>query len=150
MQLATLFSPKKMQQYHTNSLLQSNSKTKNYGLTLTPTQAAQVAIAHQKAIQAAGRIEFSGEIPAQMHLAFCDSTFINPAEYADILGELLETFYFFKNKLPYSDEELIHSMQTLFNGVCHGSLELLQGRELPALADREMGLTAPKTEQEEE
>lgn len=129
-----------VQEKQAASLLQCNQVTQQYGQSLTPAQARQVAAAHQTALRMAHRIEFESDIPVKFNIAFCDSPFIEPSQYASILSQLLELFYYYKNELPHTDEELLVFMQDGFNGVCQGSLELLGERELPALVGRCRGL----------
>jgi len=52
------------------------------------------------------------------------------------LNELIEIFYYFKNETldQISDDELISLMKKYFDQSCQGSVELLQNRELVALA----------------
>jgi hypothetical protein len=56
--------------------------------------------------------------------------------YAETLHELIEMFYYYKNETLdlISDDDLIKFMHKAFDGICHGSLELLYGRELAKMA----------------
>lgn len=155
MQLPTLFGsgvPSLKQQ--TEEILVCNAISERYGQSLTPTEAQQVAAARQKALTATNRVEFTTELAPKLIYEFCDSPFIAPADYANILSELLEIFYHFKNQTNglMSDDELLEFMSKAFNGSCQGSLELLAHRELETLSRRlrEGGDIAPPAYESED
>lgn len=124
-------------QSNEQALLRSNEKAKKYGLTLSPAQAAAIALTQSAALQRTGRLEFGVGIPGRLAEAFCDSPWISQEDYEQLLHEVTGLFYEFKNETMdiVSDEELIGFMQEAFNGFCKGSLELLAGRALPMLAE---------------
>lgn len=96
-------------------------------------------------------MEFGPGAEAALIAAFCDSPFVCPAGWPGLLAELAELFYHFKSETRdlVPDGELIAFMESAFNGPCQGSLELLAGRELPALARRlTAGPRLPQTEEE--
>lgn len=119
-----------------SEVLKMNEETEKYGLTLTEQQAAALVKTRSDSLENTGRIEFSGGVIDKLILAFCDSPYITQQNYEDSLHELVDIFYSFKNETldRISDNYLIAFMQKSFNGTCCGSLELLSGRELPALA----------------
>lgn len=114
------------------NLLKCNDVSSRFGLALTEGEALALVAAGGKALAATGRIEFGPGIADKIITAFCDSPYLSPHNYADILCELTELFYTYKNETMdrASDDELIDFMKTQFDGVCHGSLELLEGRAL--------------------
>lgn len=133
-----LFNSSLIQKQAINEVLKMNEETAKYGLTLTEQQAVDLVKTRSDSLKNAGRIEFSGGVIDKLILAFCDSPYITQQNYEDSLHELVDIFYSFKNETldRVSDNYLIAFMQKSFNGNCCGSLELLSGRELPALAHR--------------
>lgn len=122
----------------TEEVLQCNEETSRYGLTLTPEQAAALVETRFQALQKTGRIEFGGGVIDKIIHAFGDSPYINGENYEETLHDLIEIFYEYKNETfeRISDDDLIQWMRTSFNGNCHGSVELLAGRELAQLGKK--------------
>ena len=83
-----------------------------------------------------GRIELGDGVAPKLAAAFCDSPYVTKENYEETLHELIELFYGFKNETydVVGDDALIGYMKRAFDGECHGSLELLSGSVLPALA----------------
>ncbi|MEL7648942.1 MAG: DUF6323 family protein [Sedimentibacter sp.] len=119
-------------------VLNCNSFTERFGLTLTHRQAVSLVETRTASLKANGRIEFGGGVIEKIIFEFCDSPYIHTNNYPDTLNELTEIFYYFKNETMdmVSDDELISFMKSSFDGVCQGSLESLAGRELYNLARR--------------
>ncbi len=117
-------------------IIKSNEITYQYGLTLTQADAVQLVEIRSQALSTNGRVEFGGGIIDKLIMEFCDSPYISQSEYPILIGELIEIFYYFKNECleQLSDDELIKLMKDYFDNRCHGSLELLQNRELEQLA----------------
>ena len=69
-------------------------------------------------------------------LCFCDSPYLSKGNYEAALHNLIELFYNFKNDVSDSigDDLLINYIKQNFDGVCHGSLDLLADNVLPLLA----------------
>lgn len=117
-------------------LLSFNEKTARYGLALTEADAKELLLCRREALGETGRVEFGeGILPAIIY-AFCDSPYMDRDTYREILGELMETFYLYKNESmdALSDGELIGFMRRLFDGVCFGDLAYLQGTCLERFA----------------
>ena len=70
--------------------------------------------------------------------AFCDSPYLSQEDYADALSALIELFDTVKTETDdrISDEALIEEMRAAFDGVCHGSLELLADEVLSRVVRR--------------
>ncbi len=113
-----------------------NKKTGRYGLFLSQPDAVALLETRNEALAGNGRIEFGGGLVNKLILAFCDSPFLSQGEYAAVLGELIDIFYYYKNESSdrLSDDELISFMKKSFDESCGGSVELLRGRELEDLA----------------
>ena len=124
------------QKQNAEALLALNEKTAQYGLTLTEAQAASLAETQSAELKKAGRIELGGGMAEKLVLAFCDSPYVNTANYEQTLHELFECFYAFKNETSdvLSDKTLLIFMRNAFDHVCGGSVEQLSGTVLPDLA----------------
>ena len=120
-----------------NKLLKCNTITQQYGLQLTKQDALILAQNRVDALKTTGRIEFKGGITESLIYSFCDSAFINKLNYVDVILELTQIFYYYKNECndELSDEELTEFMKFSFNGKCHGSLELLKLKALVSMLD---------------
>lgn len=83
-----------------------------------------------------GRIEFGGGVIDKIINEFCDSPYMSMHSYTEVLNELIETFYYYKNDTLdlIDDDDLIKFMRKAFDNACKGSPELLSGRELAAMA----------------
>lgn len=127
-----------MQEMAIADIVGCNEHTARYGLVLTPAQARELVQTHERALSENGRVEFGGGVVQKIIMAFCNSPFITQHDYAETLSDLVETFYYFKNETldELSDDELVECMRDYFNQNCRGSMELLQNRELEALARR--------------
>lgn len=142
-----------VEQKAVEEILNCNSFTNRFGLALTQRQAARLAETRTASLKANGRIEFGGGVIEKIIFEFCDSPYIHMNDYPDILNELTETFYYYKNETMdmISDDELINFMKSSFDGVCQGSLETLAGRELYNLARRLIfGKDAVEEDEEDE
>lgn len=117
-------------------LLKTNETTQKYGLVLTAQQAHEILLARNRALASHGRLELGNETVKKIIAAFCTSAYIYQDEYADIISELVEVFYYMKNETEdyISDDELIEIMHDSFETTCQGSVELLRHREMDRLA----------------
>lgn len=117
-------------------LLAVNEETAQYGLALTREEIRCVTEARQTALTDTGRIDFSGELPAMLARAFCDSPYVSREEWASILGELTLLFYEAKssfdtaglrgkNAYAMADDALIVRMRRWFDYPARGSLDCL-------------------------
>lgn len=118
-------------------LLALNRETREYGLELTPEDAASLAEARREALEASGRVEIGGGMGAleKIILAFGRSRYLYQYDYAPILHELLEAFFLLKNETHdrISDDELTAFLFDCFEHRYRGSTEMFRGRELEAL-----------------
>jgi 3',5'-cyclic AMP phosphodiesterase CpdA len=116
-------------------LRQTNALTGRFSLSLSEKQIAEIVDKRSEALAATGRVEFGRGIIKTLIEAFCDSPFIDQANYEDTILELLDSFYYFKNesedRIP--DDELIAIMRHHFDTTCQGSLDYLSGTTLEDL-----------------
>ena len=117
-------------------IMTSNEITSRYGLVLSQAEAQELVETRAEALNSNGRVEFGGGIINKLIMKFCNSPFLSQFNYSATLNELIETFYYFKNETldEISDDELLSLMKKYFDHNCQGSIELLQHRELEALA----------------
>jgi len=152
------FSSSLVQKQAVNDILKCNEFTLNYGLILTQEEAVALVEVRNHSLRASGRIEFGGGIITKIIDVFYDSPYISKHNYTEVIQELVETFYFYKNETLdlMDDDDLIAFMKRSFDDSCKGSLDLLSGRELAKMAHNlRYGYKAnysgaPVNEQEEE
>lgn len=125
-----------MKEQAISEILKCNEKTSQYQLTLSKEEAILLIDARRDALKATHRIEIGGGTINKLIEHFKDSPYISQYNYVSTLGELIDTFYYFKNETldTISDDELMDVMKELFDGQCRGSMELLQGREMERVA----------------
>lgn len=142
-----------VQKQATDEIVGYNAYTGQYGLVLTPAQAAELVETRTLALQETGRLEFGSGVIGRLIKAFSDSPFLFMHNYVQTLHELIDIFYYYKNETLdlISDNDLIDFMREAFNGRCQGSLDLLAGRELDRLAHSlRFGLPAPACDDADE
>ncbi|MBE6023338.1 MAG: hypothetical protein E7231_08910 [Cellulosilyticum sp.] len=125
-----------LNQQSIGEILKCNEETAEYQLTLSKEEAILLMETRQEALRANHRIEIGGGTISKMIHFFRDSPYLSQYNYAMTLSELIDTFYYFKNETldEISDDDLIELMKELFDGRCHGSIELLQGKEMERIA----------------
>lgn len=125
-----------IQKQAVNEVMKYNDLTIKYGLVLTEQQAIALVETRSLSLKETGRIEFGSGIIDKLIFEFCDSPYLGMYNYEEVLHELIEIFYYYKNETLdlMSDDELIQYMKKSFDGICQGSLDLLSGRELDRLA----------------
>jgi len=108
----------------------SNAISVRYGLTLSRADMQILWEKQTDALRNTGRVEFGHGPYEKLIYAFCDSPYLAQADYAETLAALCTMFYQFKSKFgeQWSDDELIDSMKRLYDGECHGSLDLVGDR----------------------
>lgn len=100
-----------------NDILSCNEHTEKYGLSLSDEDAKWLIHCREESLSNTGRIEFSETVLPKLIHAFCDSPYLNKRNYADVMAELLEAFYYYKNEYNdrCTDDELIELMVRVFN-----------------------------------
>lgn len=109
-------------------LLDCNSKTAAFGLTLTEDDAKLLLSERRSALGQQERLEFGeGILPALID-AFCDSAYITQETYTETLIQLQNIFYEYKNESIdlLTDNELLSFMAQQFEEVCFGDVEYLR------------------------
>lgn len=108
-------------------VMKSNEVSQQFGLELSEDDAHALMICRQDSLRKHERVELGEGILPKLIFAFCDSQYIEQEEYSEILTELQEIFYMFKNesKDQLTDDELIAFMKDQFERICYGSVEYL-------------------------
>lgn len=116
----------------TEEILETNKLSEKYGLVLDKKGALEILKARNRALRDYGRIELSNEPVRNIVKIFCSSPYLYQHNYADVLSELIDIFYYFKNETGdlISDQQLLSLMKEYYDTSCSGSLELLKNREL--------------------
>lgn len=107
-----------------HALMTLNGRTARYGLSLTAAQAAALARREQEALAHTERVCFGPSAVPLLAQAFADSPYIQPDEWAELLGALTQLFYELKDATSdrLGDEELAQAMATAFSGRAQGDL----------------------------
>lgn len=108
-------------------VLDCNSKTAKFGLSLTEEAAKQLMLSRKDSLTDSQRVEFGeGILPKIIHY-FCDSQYINQDNYVSTLEQLQEIFYQYKNETQdeLTDDELLEFMRRQYEEVCYGDLDYL-------------------------
>ena len=109
--------------------------SRHYGLSLGYSQMQELEEGRYRALADYGRIEFGEGILQDLVQMFCDSPYITQENYAVVLAEFQDIFYYFKSESMDSltDEELLEVMRALFNGKAQGSTAYLSGTSMETL-----------------
>ncbi len=118
-------------------IISTNQLSQKHCVVLTEKDALQIIDARNNALKDTGRIELDLRVINKIIRTFCQSPYINQANYADMICELVEAFYYMKNETreQIDDDDLIYIMRDYFDNRCFGSIDLLTGRELEKLVD---------------
>lgn len=118
------------------SILNCNRITERFGLSMTQEEAAELLEIRGNTLKSFGRIEFGSGVIDKIMKEFCDSPYISQQNYAEVIGELIEIFYYYKNESldELSDDELLELMKDYFNNECMGDLDVLRDRDLDKIA----------------
>lgn len=110
-----------------SDLTTANNKTKEYGLVLSYEQMMRINNHRIKVLGELRRVEFGEGVIIKLIDTFCDSPYIDQENYEEMICNLQETFYYFKNESMerLSDDQLIKYMKDKFDNVCHGSVDYL-------------------------
>lgn len=108
-------------------VFECNERTKCLGLCLSEDSVKELIKCKNNTLRLQKRIEFGESILPKLIYAFCDSQYIQQDTYLEILSELQDLFYTFKNEVQdkLTDDELISFMKEEFENICYGSVEYL-------------------------
>lgn len=106
-----------------------NQKTEHFGVCLTEDEAKELVLCRDNSLKKYQRAEFGEGILEKLIFTFCDSDYIDQANYLATLKRLQDVFYAFKNESKdlLTDDELLTFMREQFDGVCYGDIEYLEG-----------------------
>ena len=108
-------------------LAKCNQVSERFGLSLSQQQMEWLMQNRYESLKSTGRIEFGEGITSKLVFTFCDSSYLNQEEYAELLMELQELFYTLKRETleQLTDDELLCAMRIIFDH-SGGSLEHLR------------------------
>jgi hypothetical protein len=120
-----------------NQVAELNNISLKYGLILSESQINDLIETRSNALRDNGRIETSLGAVKKIIENFCSSSYINSENYAEVINDLLEIFYFYKTEShdSISDTELIEIMRDQFENKYHGSISLMQGKGFRFMKD---------------
>ena len=109
------------------ALRQCQTENRRYGLEISEEALRELVALHHEALRQSGRVEFGVGILPKLMAAFRSSPYVDRESFPEILGQLQDSFYAFKNESRdlFSDDEIIEWMASVFNGCAHGSTEIL-------------------------
>jgi hypothetical protein len=118
-----------------NEIIQINDISQKHGLILSTEDVWEIIEVRNQLLRSYGRVELDSKLIKKLILHFYDSPYINQTEYAAILNDLQEIFYYLKNETEdlIGDDEILKIMREFFNNSCAGSRELMAGREVDTL-----------------
>ncbi len=110
-------------------LLEINTLTEPFGLTLSQEEAQLVLAERNRTLKEQKRVEVGSSILPELIREFCDSAYISQDNYTETLIRLEEIFFLYKNEMmdEISDDELLHFMKEQFETICCGDLDYLEG-----------------------
>lgn len=117
-------------------LMQCNEKTEGFGLSLTEEEAHELVLCRNASLKKYRRVEFGEGILNKLIFTFCDSQYIQQENYREVMEELQDIFYRFKNESEdlLTDDELLAFMREQFEEICMGDTQYLEGTCLPWFA----------------
>lgn len=122
-------------------ILECNEGIERFGLELSEEDVFFLVEQRKDSLQQSGRVELGKGILPKLIFQFCDSPYVDPSNFVELLGQLQEIFYEYKNEFmdELSDDDLLECMEKSFNGVCQGSVEYLEDTVLETFARAERG-----------
>lgn len=110
-----------------STLISCNERTKEFGLSLTKEDALELMLCRNTSLKKHKRIEFGHGILDKLIDTFCDSQYLDQENYVEVLEELQDIFYEFKNEAldKLTDDELLTFMREQFESVCFGDTDYL-------------------------
>lgn len=123
-------------QNQVQAIMKTNEYSEKFGLTLSEKDTQLLVTERKNSLKEQKRVEFGEGIMPKLIYAFCDSDFVNQRNYTEILAQLQDIFYLYKNEMQdeITDDELIHFMREQYENVCFGDLDYLAGTCLDIFA----------------
>ncbi|MDD3339819.1 MAG: DUF6323 family protein [Lachnospiraceae bacterium] len=114
----------------------TNQYTEKFGLALSDEDTEMLVEERTQTLRLERRVEFGPGILPKIIYMFCDSAYINQADYRDTLIRLQGIFYLYKNETmdQITDDELLEFMKEQFEEVCFGDLDYLENTCLDLFA----------------
>ena len=124
-----------------NDILKLNLVTERYGLILTKDDVQKIIKNKKEILNDMKRIEIRDVIIQKIILNFYDSSYIDKYNYADTVSEIIRVFYIYREEFEniLTDDEIIKHMKDGFEGICAGSVLLLETNYLSKLKENITG-----------
>ena len=114
-----------------DKILALNDVSREYGLVLTAEDAKELSDIRERSLKDNERLEIGLGAMEGIIRRFSRSSFINQENYAYVIAEVTDLFYYIKTETDdrISDNELLDELYLRFEQRCRGSVDLLLGRE---------------------
>lgn len=114
-----------------DKILALNDISKEHGLVLTPEDAKELSEVRARSLKDNERLEIGLGAMEGIIRRFSQSAFINQENYAYVIAEVTDLFYYIKTETDdkISDTELLDELYLRFEQRCRGSVDLLMSRE---------------------
>ncbi len=114
-----------------DKILALNTVSEEYGLTLTAEEARDLSEVRARSLQDNERLEIGLGAMEGVIRRFSRSAFVDKSNYAWIIAEVTDLFYYIKTETDdkISDNELLDQLFLRFEQRCRGSVDLLVSRE---------------------
>ena len=114
-----------------DKILALNDVSREYGLVLTAEDAKELSEIRERSLKDNERLEIGLGAMEGIIRRFSKSSFINQENYAYVIAEVTDLFYYIKTETDdrISDNELLDELYLRFEQRCRGSVDLLLGRE---------------------
>ncbi len=114
-----------------DKILALNEISQEHGLVLSPEDARELSEVRTRSLKDNERLEIGLGAMEGVIRRFSQSAFINPDNYAYVIAEVTDLFYYIKTETDdkISDTELLDELYLRFEQRCRGSIDLLLSRE---------------------
>jgi len=114
-----------------DKILALNDVSREYGLVLTAEDAKELSEIRERSLKDNERLEIGLGAMEGIIRRFSKSSFINQENYAYVIAEVTDLFYYIKTETDdkVSDNELLDELYLRFEQRCRGSVDLLLSRE---------------------
>lgn len=114
-----------------DKILALNEISQEHGLVLSPEDARELSEVRTRSLKDNERLEIGLGAMEGVIRRFSQSAFINQDNYAYVIAEVTDLFYYIKTETDdkISDTELLDELYLRFEQRCRGSIDLLLSRE---------------------